>query len=53
MVPGDSPEGAQTLANLVKEKYGVKNVHIGYLGPVIGAHTGPGVLAQFFLGKNR
>ena len=50
---GDSPEDAQTLANLVKEKYGVKNVHIGYLGPVIGAHTGPGVLALFFLGKNR
>ena len=53
VVHGDCEEDAQVLANMVKEKYGVKNVHIGYLGPVIGAHTGPGVLALFFLGKNR
>ena len=53
VVHGDAPEDAQTLANIVKEKYAVKNVHIGYLGPVIGAHTGPGVLSVFFMGKNR
>ena len=53
VVHGDSPADAQTLANIVKEKYGVKNVMIGYLGPVIGAHTGPGVLAVFFMGKHR
>ena len=53
VVHGDCEEDAQTLANMIKEKYGVKNVHIGYLGPVIGAHTGPGVLALFFLGEHR
>ena len=50
---GDCPEDAQALSNLVKEKYGVKNVHIGYVGPVIAAHTGPGVLVVFFMGKHR
>ena len=53
VVHGDCEEDAQVLANIIKEKYGVKHVHIGYLGPVIGAHTGPGVLAVFFMGKNR
>ena len=50
---GDCPEDAETLAALLKEKYGVKNVHIGYVGAVIGAHTGPGVLVTFFLGEKR
>ena len=50
---GDCPEDAAALEKLVKEKYGVKNVYTGYVGPVIGAHTGPGVLVVFFMGKNR
>ena len=50
---GDCPEDAKALEELVKEKYGVKNVITGYVGPVIGAHTGPGVLVLFFMGKNR
>ena len=50
---GDCPEDAAALEALVKEKYGVKYVHTGYVGPVIGAHTGPGVLAIFFMGSQR
>ena len=53
VVHGDCEADANVLANILKEKYGVKNVHIGYLGPVIGAHTGPGVLAVFFMGNHR
>ena len=53
VVHGDCEDDAQTLAGIIKEKYGVKNVHIGYLGPVIGAHTGPGVLSVFFMGEHR
>ena len=53
VVHGDCAADAETLAGIIREKYGVKNVHIGYLGPVIGAHTGPGVLAVFFMGKHR
>ena len=50
---GDCPEDAEICANILKEKYGVKNVHIGYVGAVIGAHTGPGVLVVFFMGSTR
>ena len=50
---GDCPEDAAVLAAIVKEKYGVKEVITGYVGPVIGAHTGPGVLVVFFMGKHR
>lgn len=50
---GDCPEDAAALAEILKKKYGVKAVITGYVGPVIGAHTGPGVLVVFFMGKNR
>ena len=50
---GDCPEDAAALEKIVKEQYGVKNVLTGYVGGVIGAHTGPGVLVLFFMGKQR
>ena len=50
---GDCPEDAAALEAALKEKCGVKNVITGYVGPVIGAHTGPGVLVVFFMGKQR
>ena len=53
IVHGDCEDDAKLLAEMIKERYGVLHVHIGYLGPVIGAHTGPGVLALFFLGEHR
>ena len=49
----DCREDAETLANMLKERLGVKEVFIGYTGAVIGSHSGPGTLALFFLGKNR
>ena len=50
---GDCLEDAQYLAGVLKEKYGVREVVIGYVGAVIGAHAGPGVLALFFMGDHR
>ena len=50
---GDCYEDAKLLAELCKEKLGVKEVFIGYTGAVIGSHSGPGTLALFFLGKQR
>ena len=50
---GDCIEDAQYLAKLVKERYGVKEVIIGYTGAVIGSHSGPGTLALFYLGEHR
>ena len=50
---GDCPEDAQYLAKTLKEKYGVKHIHINYVGAVIGSHSGPGTMALFFMGKHR
>ena len=50
---GDCAEDAEYLSGLVKEKCGVKNVFIGYIGAVIGSHAGPGTLALFFMGEHR
>ena len=50
---GDCEEDAQYLADLLKAQCGVKYVHIGHVGAVIGSHAGPGVLALFFLGNHR
>ena len=50
---GDCIEDARYLAQVLQEKYGVKNVHINHVGAVIGSHSGPGTLALFFMGKHR
>ena len=51
---GDCPEDAAALEALVRAKCPwVKNVLTGYVGGVIGAHTGPGVLVVFFLGSEK
>ena len=50
---GDCLDEAEALAAAIKQKYGVKNVHIGYVGAVIGAHTGPGVLVAFYMSEKR
>ncbi len=50
---GDCPEDAQLLADMAKERLGVQSVTIGYVGPVIGAHSGYRTLALFFLGDHR
>ena len=44
---GDCIADAEYLAKLVKEKFGVKEVFIGYTGAIIGSHSGPGTLALF------
>ena len=50
---GDCAEDAAALEAILKEKHGIKNVITGFVGPVIGAHTGPGVLVVFFMGSTR
>ncbi len=50
---GDALEDAEYLADRVKNELGVKDVKISYVGPVIGAHSGPGTLALFFLATER
>jgi DegV family protein with EDD domain len=50
---GDCLEDAQTVAQMVRERFGVRNIWINYIGPVIGAHSGPGTLALFYVGTER
>ena len=53
MVHGDVPEEAAALEKKLKEQYGVEKVITNYLGGVIGSHTGPGVIAIFFMADHR
>jgi len=39
---------AEKVAEMVKAKFDVKNFYIVMMGPVIGAHVGPGCIALFF-----
>lgn len=49
---GDCPEDAQYVADKVKEKCGL-DVWINTICPTIGAHSGPGTVALFFMGEKR
>ena len=53
MSHGDCLEDAEYLAGRIREEWNVQDVVINYVGPVIGAHSGPGTLALFFLGTQR
>ena len=50
---GDCIADAEELAAILKEKYGATVSLITDVGAVIGAHSGPGTLALFYLGKER
>lgn len=47
----DCMDDAKTLENMIKEEFGQAQVVISDIGPVIGAHTGPGSLVLCYLGK--
>ncbi len=44
---------AEELGKIIKEKYGAETALITNVGTVIGAHSGPGTIALFFVGKER
>ena len=50
---GNCEEDAKALADILKEKYGATVSVITFVGSVIGAHSGPGTLALFYVGKER
>ena len=41
-------EDANTVADMIKSKVDVENLYVCTMGPVIGAHVGPGCIALFF-----
>lgn len=50
---GDCLEDAEFVAEEIRRRMGVRDIHINYVGPVIGSHSGPGTVALFFLGSPR
>ncbi|MFR4350657.1 MAG: DegV family protein [Roseburia sp.] len=50
---GDCEEDAQFVADLIKKRMGYDSFLINYVGPTIGSHTGPGVVALFYMGDHR
>lgn len=50
---GDCREDAEYLADIVRDKFHITDIRIGYIGPTIGTHSGPGTLALFFQGSPR
>ena len=52
---GDCLEDAQKVADDVRGRFGIpaERILINNVGPVIGAHSGPGTVALFFMGSKR
>jgi DegV family protein with EDD domain len=54
ILQGDVPDEAEKLSELLKARIpAIKEIRIQIIGPVIGAHCGPGTLACCFMGKER
>ena len=49
----DAKADAEYVASLVHETYPAMMVHIDDIGTSIGAHSGPGTIALFFVGSER
>lgn len=50
---GDALEDAEYVRDQIKERFGITNFMINHIGPTIGAHSGPGTIALFFMGESR
>jgi len=50
---GDCDDDVDYCIKLIEEKYKPKEIIKSYISPTIGAHTGPGGIAIFFMGDNR
>ena len=49
----DCEEDAKAVAQTIQARFGTPTVHINYIGPVIGSHTGPNTMGIFFVGTQR
>lgn len=50
---GDALEDAEYVRDQIKERFGIENFLINHIGPTVGAHSGPGTIALFFMGESR
>lgn len=49
----DALDKGNEIGQMLVEQCGFKNYKLYFMGPIIGAHTGPGLVAVFFIGKPR
>ena len=49
----DAPEKAREFGEALMRECGFKDIFYTHIGPIIGAHTGPGLISVFFVGKTR
>ncbi len=49
----DCETDARAVARMIEERYGVVADHVGSIGPVIGAHAGPGTIVICYIGNGR
>ncbi|MGI5970717.1 MAG: DegV family protein [Oscillospiraceae bacterium] len=50
---GDCRQDAAEVESMIRSRYKVRDVVTNYIGPIIGAHSGPNTIAVFFRGKSR
>ena len=50
---GDCYEDALYVQEQIKKRFGIEKFLISPVGPTIGAHSGPGTVALFFMGEAR
>ena len=49
----DCPDDAELLARSVTKNFGITDIVISDIGPVLGTHSGPGAVVLYFIGKER
>ena len=50
---GDCFDDATFVKKMIQDRFGIEDVEVGDIGPVIGTHTNAGVVALFFLGNSK
>ena len=53
MSHGDCIDDVNYVLEKIKARYPVKTILVNHVGATIGAHSGPGTVALFFLGEHR
>ncbi len=48
LLHSQNEEGCEELAELVKQEFGIEEYLVNEIGPIIGTHAGPGVIAIIF-----
>ncbi|MBU1094664.1 MAG: DegV family protein [Firmicutes bacterium] len=50
---GDCLDEAKEVGQMIQDRYHVSEIIYNHIGPIIGAHSGPGTIAIFFMGSYR